>query len=175
MGRVGRLMWEIHDFLSETMPKAGESFAFRRMSIPLREDVEDDDTFIGVYVAEHGGRSLYAPRAIVYNRSPSNFAQLLQQRYRVNRQIFGLLKRTGIATSTWDPARMAASTVRYFRRHWRKAPEFLVLSLVEALARTSALASWFVDASPLKSWRPIDATKLPIDIPAPETPPHRAG
>ena len=88
--RVARTLWEVHDLVSLQTPKAGEAFAIRNMRIPLSLDVEDDDTFIGIYAGANGHRSVYARDAVVFNRVPSSPSEFLRQRYRINRQVLGL-------------------------------------------------------------------------------------
>jgi glycosyltransferase involved in cell wall biosynthesis len=161
--RVGRVLWEVHDRVSQITPKAGEAFAVRRMRIPLGADVEDDDTFIGIYAAGEGRRSVYARDAIVYNRVPSNPRELLRQRFRINRQVLGLYRRTGFSTSTWSPGTMVRAVAGYGRSHPRRIPQLILLLGLEGAARIGATISVIYSRTPLRSWTPIDSTKWATD------------
>jgi poly-beta-1,6-N-acetyl-D-glucosamine synthase len=161
--QVARVLWEVHDRVSEITPKAGEAFAIRRMRIPLSNDVEDDDTFIGIYAAAQGGRSVYAREAVVYNRVPSFPSELLRQRIRINRQVLGLYRRTGFSSSTWSPGTMMKALVAYARENPRRLPRVVMLLGLEGSARALALGASLVSKRPLQSWSPIDSTKLAID------------
>ncbi len=160
--RVARVLWAVHDRVSRISPKAGEAFAIRRMQLPLGPDVEDDDTFIGIYVGAHGGRSVYAERAVVFNRVPTYPREFLRQRYRINRQVLGLYRRTGYSSSTWSPGTMVRAVAAYAWENPSELANVVILLGVEATARSVALASALFSRKPMSSWRPIDSTKLAI-------------
>jgi biofilm PGA synthesis N-glycosyltransferase PgaC len=161
--RLGEVLWEVHDRISTISPKAGEAFAFRRTDPPLDDDVEDDDTFVGIYVGSQGCESVYARDAIVYNRPPSTFGELSRQRYRINRQILGLWRRTGFTTSTWNPLYMVRAIGMYLRDSPRRIPEVMVLVTTESLVRIAALVTVMFVHQPLRAWAPLDSTKRAID------------
>ena len=161
--RVARVLWEIHDRVSVISPKAGEAFAIRRMAIPLSQDVEDDDTFIGIYAGAQGRRSVYARGAVVYNRVPTVPSELIRQRIRINRQVLGLFRRTGFSSSSWSPGTMMRAIVSYTKQRPRELVYVVVLLGVEVAARSVALGATLVSTKPLKSWSPIDSTKIAIE------------
>ncbi len=160
------LLWDVHDEVSRLTPKSGEAFAFRRISIPIPEDIEDDDTFLGMYVGRRSVESVYARDAIIYNRAPTNPRDLLHQRLRINRQILGLRGRSGFTTSTWTPRHMVGAVGRYLAKHPSELMWVIAMAVLEGLVRVGALVSNTFSAQPLKVWTPVESTKAAIRVPS---------
>ena len=158
-----RLLWELHDRVSRISPKAGEAFALRWTLIPIPSDIEDDDTFVGIFVASQGGTSVYASDAVVFNRVPASPGEFIRQRFRVNRQAFGLWRRTGMQTSTWKLSLMLPALGSYLKARPRDFPRLALLTIAEVAVRTLALIGASFARVPLRQWPPIDSTKWAID------------
>jgi poly-beta-1,6-N-acetyl-D-glucosamine synthase len=156
------VMWDVHDYVSSMIPKAGEAFAFRQIRVPLPEDIEDDDTFVGMYVGSQGLKSVYARDAVIFNRAASTPRDLVGQRFRIDRQVLGLRRRTGYLTSTWTPEEMGRAWTAYLRAHPREIAWVLALTGLEVLIRIAALCSVAVHHEPLSTWDPIESTKAGI-------------
>lgn len=161
--RLGTVLWELHDFISQISPKAGEAFAIRRMPVELPSDIGDDDTFVGIQAAGGDAHSRYARGAVVYNRVPGTLAGLLLQRYRIDRQVFNLWRRTGLLTSTWAPATLGPALIAYLREKPSRAPLTAILGLFEAMVRGFALAADALQRVPVRSWVPVESTKVALD------------
>jgi poly-beta-1,6-N-acetyl-D-glucosamine synthase len=159
VGHVSRILWEVHDYVSLAEPKAGEAFAIRRMPFSLPDDIEDDDTYLGAYPSMLGYESVYAREAVVFNRPPTVFGDLLRQRYRINRQILSLRQRTGLTSSTWEAGPMVSGLTNYLKGHPRETPWVVLLALTEGLVRFAAMVSRPFSAGPLRVWTPIASTK----------------
>ncbi len=168
-----RLLWSVHDQVSRLVPKAGEAFALRRLGIPIPSDIEDDDTFLGICAGTMGGKSVYAPDAVVLNRVPASPKEFLRQRYRINRQQMGLWRRKGMITSTWQAKYLLRALANYVQSHPRRIPRVVALMMVETIVRAAALASALVSQSPMRDWVPIESTKWPIEIVAQSGPRRR--
>jgi poly-beta-1,6-N-acetyl-D-glucosamine synthase len=160
---LGIVLWELHDHISRISPKAGEAFAIRRLPVDLPSDIEDDDTFVGIQAASGEADSRYARDAVVYNRVPGTLPELLLQRYRINRQVFSLWRRTGLLTSTWAPGCLGPALLSYLRDRPRRAPLVATLALLEAFVRTFALARTLFQRRPLRSWVPVASTKVALE------------
>lgn len=161
--RLSVLLWEVHDRVSEELPKSAGAIAFRRGPIDLPAEIEDDDTYLGILIGRGAGRSVFAKNAVFLHRIPGTIGELVRQRFRINRQIVGLRHRTGMTTSTWRPRRMARATGGYVRDRPRELPLVGLLALVEMLMRCGALVAWLVDPTPLVAWEPLRSTKYAID------------
>ncbi|MCI4348585.1 MAG: glycosyltransferase [Thermoplasmata archaeon] len=160
---VARTLWEVHDYISTLEPKAGEAFAFRRSELSVPDDVEDDDTFVGIASTSHGGPSAYARNAIVYNRVPQTLRELLQQRYRVNRQVFGLWRRTRMRSSTWTLTALVPALLAYHRAHPRRAFRMFLLGSLETVIRVLAIGASLLSDAQVRKWAPVESTKWAID------------
>ncbi|MCI4345578.1 MAG: glycosyltransferase [Thermoplasmata archaeon] len=160
---LARTLWEVHDYVSTIEPKAGEAFAFRRSELSVPNDVEDDDTFVGIASSSHGGPSAYARNAVVYNRVPQTLQELLQQRYRVNRQVFGLWRRTRMRSSTWTLTALVPALLAYHRAHPRRAFRMFLLGSIEAVVRVLAIGTSLLSDAQVRKWAPVESTKWAID------------
>lgn len=167
VGRMGETLWLVHDEISRQSPKAGEALAFRRMSPPLDDDVEDDDTFVGLYVGGQGGVSVYVPDAVVFNRVPGTMGELVAQRYRIDRQVVGLRRRTGLLSVAWEPLYLVRAVARFLRARPERIPEVGALAGLELLVRLSAVVTVAVHPRPLRTWAQLRSTKQPIDTAGP--------
>lgn len=173
---LGQLLWEIHDVVSELTPKAGEAYAFRRVPIALPEDIQDDDTFIGISVGRRSVTSVYAREAIIYNRVPSIPSELVRQRLRVNRQVFALWRSTGYRTGTWRFALMVKALAIFLRRRPRAIPAFIVFATFELSVRAVAMILAVLSPRPIRAWASLPTTKWAIDAPSDGGPkPSRTG
>jgi glycosyltransferase involved in cell wall biosynthesis len=162
-GRLGVALWGVHDQISSLSPKAGEAAAFRRVHPPIEDDVEDDDTFVGMYVGSLGLQTEYAQDAVIYNRVPATILELAQQRFRINRQVLGLRRETGYSSIAWDPMLLVRAVGRYLRRRPRQLPEVIALSVLESGTRMAAVIASTFTHRPLTTWAPIGSTKGAID------------
>jgi poly-beta-1,6-N-acetyl-D-glucosamine synthase len=161
--RLGRLVWDLHDLSSQELPKSTGAIAFRAGRIDLPVDIEDDDTYLGILLGRERGRSVYARDAVFLLNVPTNLRDLLRQRYRINFQILGLHRRTGMVTSTWRPAPIARCLVRFLRERPGEAFLVAVLGLMELGIRASAIAARLAGGAPLVVWAPVPSTKGAID------------
>jgi poly-beta-1,6-N-acetyl-D-glucosamine synthase len=161
--RLSDLLWDVHDTVSADLPKSTGAVSFRSGTIPLPADIEDDDTYLGIRLGRERGRSVYARDGVFLHRAATTPADFLQQRYRINRQILGLYRRTGLLTSTWRPALMVRCAVRYARQHPDRIPLLVALTVLEIGIRTAAVAGRLARRRPLTTWAPIPSTKRAID------------
>ncbi len=158
-GRMGRVLWEIHDYLSRISPKVGEAFAIRRSHAFVPANVEDDDTFVGAYAASKGGVRRYVPEAVIWNRVPESLSELFAQRLRINRQVAHLARREGILSEAWEPKPLARAVLGYLRIHPTRLPECVALASLEATCRVLAALDSVLWPRRLTTWNPASSTK----------------
>jgi len=161
--RLGELLWEVHDLAAQDLPRSNGTIAFRRRPVPIPDDIEDDDAYVGILLGRTGGRSVYARDALFLHRVPEIPSDLIRQRYRINRQTLGLRRRTGMTTSTWRPALMARTLWRFVAQRPRDAPMVGVLVLLEGGVRLAAMWGQALARRRLVAWTPIRSTKGAID------------
>lgn len=106
LGHAIHLLWRLHDRLARESPKLGEIVAFRNVvpSIPLDSAV--DEISIQALITQLGYRTIYEPRATVYNRGPATVADLLRQRRRIYAGHLQVRKQQGYAASTMSVRRI---------------------------------------------------------------------
>ena len=97
-GRIGRLMWNLHDTFMDFMEKGGMFFcggefqAIRGAQKIDFENVVNDDEFLCHQAFSSGRKIEYARDLVINNRVPGTLKKLMMQRIRVN---FGHLQFTG--------------------------------------------------------------------------------
>ena len=160
---LAMFLWELHDSVSRALPKSTGAVVFRAGPVDLPRDIEDDDTYLGILIGRTRGRSVYARRSVFLHRVPETPADFLGQRWRINRQIVGLRRRTGMVSSTWRPGLMARCLVRFVRGRPDRALPLLLLAGIEGSVRLAALASRLLSRRPLTVWAPLRTTKSAID------------
>lgn len=77
------LLWEWHHQVSLVQPKCGEMVAFRNIIRSIPKEAAVDEAVIEVLLRLIGYEVVYAPKAIVYNRPPRDWQDLIKQRRRV--------------------------------------------------------------------------------------------
>ena len=100
MGRVVRLLWELHHAVALRAPKLGELVAFRPGVGELPAKTSVDEASIGSLVVAKGMRLVYVPEARVRMRGPATVRDFLAQRRRIHAGHLALRRRTGHRVST---------------------------------------------------------------------------
>lgn len=152
--RAVRMMWSLHhhfhDFLAADGGGAHLSDELLLVSLnphpPLPVGIINDGSYFGVWLAQHGGRRLYAPEAQVRIAAPFDLRDHLHQRRRIavgNGQVARLLGEPPSTFATFA-LRKPGSTARLLWRSVLSEPSgvrrFLMLGVAEAAA--TALAYW---------------------------------
>lgn len=83
MGKVVRVLWELHHEISLVKPKCGEMVAFRNIIRQIPPQSAVDEATLEVLLQLIGYNTVYAPRSIVYNRGPKTISDFFTQRRRV--------------------------------------------------------------------------------------------
>lgn len=159
MGRVVRLLWELHHRVALVSPKLGELVAFRPVFGGMPADTSVDEALIEALVRGRGLRLVYVPEASVRMKGPATVADFLAQRRRIHAGHLRLSRERGHAVSTMGlPAIVRA--VRAARRA-RLAPwrDIAIAAALEGLAR--ALGGWDARFSrgDDRVWKAIPSTK----------------
>jgi hypothetical protein len=154
--------------VSKVNPKAGEAYAIRRPGAPrIPEDIQDDDTYVGMSAVSRGTHAVYAPGAIIYNRVPTTVGDFLKQRWRINRQQVGLHRTSGIGSDTWRPRTMSRAIARFIRSHPDSLLSLGLLGALEGAVRCGAIVASLLREEPLVLWNPVASTKGAIIPPSP--------
>lgn len=82
INRIGNLMWKTHHQMALKYPKAGEVAAFRN-EVDILDNTLVDEAYIESRLVEMGYKIMYAPNAVVFNRSPETLDDFVKQRKRI--------------------------------------------------------------------------------------------
>jgi len=176
VGRMVRVLWELHHRVSLEVPKMGEIVAFRTHLVEYVSELSVvDEASIEDIVRAKGYKLGYVPDALVTNHGPETLREYFEQRRRIARGHYWLQFAFGYEVATLDRGlvvRAAAETAR--------AQDGLgKLALAVAVgAEVAARAAGFWDARVVggkhRTWRVLTSTKT-LGTP-PKTPaerPHR--
>ena len=73
----------LHWFISNNLPRYGEVVAFRNFIKEIDPKTAVDEAYIEMLIKSKGYTMKHIPSAIVYNRGPDNFKDLMKQRRRI--------------------------------------------------------------------------------------------
>ena len=82
INRIGNLMWKTHHQMALKYPKAGEIAAFRN-KVKVLNNTLVDEAYIESRLVEMRYKIMYAPDAVVFNRSPETLDDFVKQRKRI--------------------------------------------------------------------------------------------
>jgi hypothetical protein len=128
---------------------------------PLPDGIINDGSYFGVWLAQHGGRRLYAPEARVRIETPTSLRDHIRQRRRIhfgNAQVTDALgvRPSTLARLAVDRPRQAYGILRRLLRHQRNGWLHLG-SLAAAELAAGALSVWdrVPPAKDYRRWRRI--------------------
>ncbi len=159
LGRVVRLLWELHHRVALVEPKLGELVAFRPVFGAMPVDTAVDEALIESLVLSRGLRRVYVPGARVSMRGPETLRDYLAQRRRIHAGHLRLRRASGHAASTMSLGRILRAIREARPAGLRGLADVGLAVLLEAAAR--ALGTW--DARPggpdHRVWESIPSTK----------------
>lgn len=156
-GNVVRFIWRLHDATSKIEPKFGEVIAFRREAVDyIDPTIIADEAFIEMKVSELGFKFKYVGDAVVLNRGPETWFELLEQRKRVYEGHLQLREKYGYNVSTMKTGNL----LRLLKWNYKRTkPQYVVLAVaVESLARAMGVFSFRTHRS-THVWRILKTTK----------------
>ena len=83
IGRVCHLLWSTHHQIASKWPKMGEVCAFRNILTSIDSQTAVDEVYIEFLIHSNKLRSVYAPRAVVFNKGPETTVDFIKQRSRI--------------------------------------------------------------------------------------------
>src|SRR5690606_33535514 len=108
--------------VARARPKMGELIAFRADVPQLSPTTVVDEAYIEWMTARRGQRVVYVPDALVYNRGPTTWADVFEQRRRIWAGHLWLKKDTGYEVSTMRARSLVVPTLELLLEspgHWR--------------------------------------------------------
>lgn len=106
-----KLKWDMHHKMSLIKPKFGEIIAFRNVVNKLEETAADEEEIASI-IKGKGHELIYEPRAVVYNKGPETFSELIEQRRRAYASHLELKKRNEWSASTLSTFSVAITAIK---------------------------------------------------------------
>ncbi len=106
----------LHWFISNNLPRFGEVVAFRNFIREIDPKTAVDEAYIEMMVRAEGYTMRHIPTAIVFNRGPDNFKDLMKQRRRIYVGHALLRKQDRYAVESFNAFKM----IRLMARYWLK-------------------------------------------------------
>jgi biofilm PGA synthesis N-glycosyltransferase PgaC len=161
VGRMVKLLWELHHRVSLEVPKMGEIVAFRA---PLVEYVSElsvvDEASIEDIVRAKGYNLGYVPDAIVTNHGPETLAEYFEQRRRIARGHYWLEFAFGYEVATLDRGLLARAALDTARGEDGFGKLALATAIgTEVVARAVGFWEARVVGGKHSTWRVLQSTK----------------
>jgi biofilm PGA synthesis N-glycosyltransferase PgaC len=161
VGRMVKLLWELHHRVALKVPKMGEIVAFRASLVEHVSELSVvDEASIEDIVRAKGYKLGYAPDAVVTNHGPETMGEYFEQRRRIARGHYWLEFAFGYQVATLDRALLVRSAIEAALDEDR----FGKLALGAAIAtEVAARAVGFWDARVVggkhRTWKVLQSTK----------------
>jgi biofilm PGA synthesis N-glycosyltransferase PgaC len=168
VGRMVKLLWDMHHRVSLDVPKMGEIVAFRSSLVEYVSELSVvDEASIEDIVRAKGYTLGYVPDALVTNHGPDTLPEYFEQRRRIARGHYWLEFAFGYDVATLDRSVLAKATIETARAEDR----FGKVALAAAVAvELGARALGFWDARVVggkhRTWRVLQSTKS-VTMPGP--------
>jgi cellulose synthase/poly-beta-1,6-N-acetylglucosamine synthase-like glycosyltransferase len=174
VGRMVKILWDMHHRVSLEVPKMGEIVAFRSHLVEYVSELSVvDEASIEDIVRAKGYTLGYVPDALVTNHGPETLSEYFEQRRRIARGHYWLEFAFGYDVATLDRSVLAKATVDTAREEDR----FGRMALAAAVAvEVGARALGFWDARVVggkhRTWRVLQSTKS-LEVPGGAAVPDR--
>lgn len=161
VGRMVKVLWEMHHRVSLEVPKMGEIVAFRAALVEYVSELSVvDEASIEDIVRAKGYRLGYVPDAVVTNHGPETLREYFEQRRRIARGHYWLEFAFGYEVATLDRSLVVKSALDTARGEDR----FGKLAVAAAVGtELAARAVGFWDARVVggkhRTWRVLQSTK----------------
>lgn len=161
VGRMVRLLWELHHRVSLEVPKMGEIVAFRAHLVEYVSELSVvDEASIEDIVRAKGYRLGYVPDAIVTNHGPETMGEYFEQRRRIARGHYWLEFAFGYEVATLDRGLLVKAAVDTARGQDPKGKAALAAAVgVELAARAMGFWDARVVGGKHRTWRVLSSTK----------------
>ena len=161
VGRMVKILWEMHHRVSLEVPKMGEIVAFRSVLVEYVSELSVvDEASIEDIVRAKGYKLGYVPDALVTNHGPDTIGEYFEQRRRIARGHYWLEFAFGYDVATLDRGLLGKAALDTAKREDR----FGKLALAAAIGvEVGARALGFWDARVVggkhRTWRVLESTK----------------
>jgi cellulose synthase/poly-beta-1,6-N-acetylglucosamine synthase-like glycosyltransferase len=161
VGRMVKLLWELHHRVSLEVPKMGEIVAFRGLLVEYVSELSVvDEASIEDIVRAKGYKLGYVPDAVVTNHGPETLADYFEQRRRIARGHYWLEFAFGYEVATLDRGLLAKAALDTARSEDAFGKLALVTAIgTEVVARAVGFWEARVVGGKHRTWRVLQSTK----------------
>jgi biofilm PGA synthesis N-glycosyltransferase PgaC len=161
VGRMVKLLWDMHHRVSLEVPKMGEIVAFRSSLVEYVSELSVvDEASIEDIVRAKGYTLGYVPDALVTNHGPETLPEYFEQRRRIARGHYWLEFAFGYDVATLDRAVVAKATIDTARSEDAFGKVALAAAVaVELGARVLGFWDARVVGGKHRTWRVLQSTK----------------
>jgi cellulose synthase/poly-beta-1,6-N-acetylglucosamine synthase-like glycosyltransferase len=161
VGRMVRLLWELHHRVSLEVPKMGEIVAFRAHLVEYVSELSVvDEASIEDIVRAKGYKLGYVPDAVVTNHGPETLREYFEQRRRIARGHYWLEFAFGYEVATLDRGLLLRAALDSARAHDRPGKLALAAAIgTEVVARAAGFWDARVIGGKHRTWRVLASTK----------------
>jgi poly-beta-1,6-N-acetyl-D-glucosamine synthase len=161
VGRMVKLLWELHHQVALDVPKMGEIIAFRAHLVEYVSELSVvDEASIEDIVRAKGYRLGYVPDAIVTNHGPETLGEYFEQRRRIARGHYWLEFAFGYQVATLDGALLVKAALDTVRREDRFGKVALAAAIgTEVAARAVGFWDARVVGGKHRTWQILRSTK----------------
>jgi glycosyltransferase involved in cell wall biosynthesis len=161
VGRMVRLLWELHHRVSLEVPKMGEIVAFRAHLVEYVSELSVvDEASIEDIVRAKGYELGYVPDALVQNHGPETIEEYVEQRRRIARGHYWLEFASGYKVATLDHRLLVRAAIDTARAHDGRDKVALAAAIgAELVARAAGFWDARVVGGKHRTWRVLPSTK----------------
>jgi cellulose synthase/poly-beta-1,6-N-acetylglucosamine synthase-like glycosyltransferase len=161
VGRMVRVLWELHHRVSLEVPKMGEIVAFRAQLVEYVSELSVvDEASIEDIVRAKGYELGYVPEAIVANHGPETLGEYFEQRRRIARGHYWLSFAFGYEVATLDRGLLARTAFEVARSEDGFGRVAVAAAVgVELAARALGFWDARVVGGKHRTWRVLQSTK----------------
>jgi cellulose synthase/poly-beta-1,6-N-acetylglucosamine synthase-like glycosyltransferase len=161
VGRMVRVLWDLHHRVSVEVPKMGEIVAFRAHLVEYVSELSVvDEASIEDIVRAKGYRLGYVWDAIVTNHGPETMGEYFEQRRRIARGHYWLEFAFGYEVATLDGSLLARAALEVARSEDRFGRIALGAAIgTELVARALGFWDARVVGGQHRTWRVLQSTK----------------
>jgi len=161
VGRMVRILWEMHHRVSLEVPKMGEIVAFRAALVEYVSELSVvDEASIEDIVRAKGYRLGYVPDAVIVNHGPDTLREYFEQRRRIARGHYWLEFAFGYEVATLDRSLLVKTALDTARDEdsFGKAAVAAAIG-TEIVARAVGFWDARVVGGKHRTWRVLQSTK----------------
>jgi glycosyltransferase involved in cell wall biosynthesis len=161
VGRMVRLLWELHHRVSLEVPKMGEIVAFRAHLVEYVSELSVvDEASIEDIVRAKGYKLGYVPDALVTNHGPETMREYFEQRRRIARGHYWLEFAFGYEVATLDRGLLLRAALETAQAHDGRGKLALAAAIgTEVAARVVGFWDARVVGGKHRTWRVLRSTK----------------